>query len=172
MNHQPFETWLFEESPQDNPALQEHLQTCPTCQQTQQNWQAVRQQMQTAGQVAPRPGFSARWKAGLEQRRLQARQRRQVLIASLVMTTLLITSLAAFGLWAAFSAPAGVLVFLTRSLTTLLTLSPRDTLQWFNTLPPAVPLLFSLGLVSWLILLGLFGFNTLRRITRQGDERL
>jgi hypothetical protein len=172
MNHQPFETWLFEENPQNNPALQDHLQTCPTCQQIQQNWQAVRQQIQISEQVAPRPGFTARWQASLELRRLKVRQRQQVLIASLVMTAMLITSLSAFGLWAAFNTPARVVIFITRGLTTLLTLNPQEALNWLNTLPPSIPLIFSLGLISWIILLGLLGFNALHRLTQKGNEPL
>ncbi len=170
MNHQPFETWLFEEDPQNLAALQQHLQECPSCQQLNQNWQSMRQQMRAAGQALPRSGFTARWRTGLEMRRLRAQQRRQVWVAFGVLATMLITSLVGFGLWAALSAPAGVIVFLTRSLTTLLTLNPQDSLQWLQTLPAAVPILFSMGLIGWIGLLGWLGFNALRRITHPGGE--
>ena len=79
-NHQTFENWilsgdLLDES--QHTALNEHLRTCEACRRRQVAWNGVRHLMNTAGQVSPVPGFTTRWHAALEVRRVaEARQQR------------------------------------------------------------------------------------------------
>lgn len=79
-NHQPFENWILSGDSLDEAqrtTLSEHLRGCETCRRRQVAWNGVRHLVQTAGQVAPAPGFSNRWHLALEVRRVaQARQQR------------------------------------------------------------------------------------------------
>lgn len=79
MSHQPFETWIFEEttlSLEERRRLQAHLDDCGQCQRIDQRWQAARQQLRAHAMVAPAPGFTQRWQAGLTARKAHE-QRRQ-----------------------------------------------------------------------------------------------
>src|SRR5690606_8388581 len=64
--------------------LKQHLQICPDCRQQQEAWLNVRHMLRTAEAARPQPGFSSRWQAGLEARRLR-QQRRQVRITILAL---------------------------------------------------------------------------------------
>jgi anti-sigma factor RsiW len=82
MNHQPFETWMFEMDqldPKQVAALDAHLAECPECQRLMESWQAVEHQLMTARPVSPAPGFTARWQANLplRQQHEQLQQARQ-----------------------------------------------------------------------------------------------
>jgi hypothetical protein len=79
MNHQPFETWILDpldlEEP-DQTALRHHLEACQDCRQLQKKWLLLHQELRTPPILAPRPGFTRRWQAGMAERRLRE-QRRQ-----------------------------------------------------------------------------------------------
>ena len=78
MNHQPFEEWLLSDenlTPEEEQALQAHLETCEECPQLIEAWQEVRSEIRRLPEVAPAPGFSKRWEARLEAERIR-RQRR------------------------------------------------------------------------------------------------
>jgi len=82
MNHQPFETWMFEMDqldPTQAAALNAHLAECPECRRLMESWQAVEYQLKAARQVSPAPGFTARWQANLplRQQQEQLQQARQ-----------------------------------------------------------------------------------------------
>jgi hypothetical protein len=69
MNHQPFENWLLSEeplSPQNQQALDEHLQICEHCNQLQHRWSGVLNLFQGTQEVGPAPGFLDRWQETLE----------------------------------------------------------------------------------------------------------
>jgi multidrug efflux pump subunit AcrB len=102
MNHQPFETWMFEMDqlePTQAAALNAHLAECPECRRLMESWQAVEYQLKTARPISPAPGFTARWQANLpiRQQREQLQQARQWLwglgSASLVMAFALVVYL-------------------------------------------------------------------------------
>lgn len=120
MDHQPFETWILDprtQKPEDAPTLQQHLEQCPTCRSLQVNWQAVEQTLKRAPQLAPAPGFSARWQASLAQRRTRehVRQVRGLLfglgLGSLASLILLV------GIFLTVSSPVDLLIAGTRLLT-------------------------------------------------------
>ena len=82
MNHQPFDTWMFEMDqldPTQAAALKAHLAECAECRRLMESWQAVEYQLKTARQVSPAPGFNARWQANLplRQQNEQMQQARQ-----------------------------------------------------------------------------------------------
>lgn len=79
MNHQPFETWLFVEEPlppEQELALQEHLQGCIRCTELAEAWRGVLPVLESRQLAEPADGFTSRWKERLERERL-ALQRRQ-----------------------------------------------------------------------------------------------
>ncbi|MEN6571810.1 MAG: hypothetical protein ABFD24_08215 [Anaerolineaceae bacterium] len=96
MKHLPYESWILDETPLNEDQqrdLDAHLLTCPVCCNLRDSWQAVRQQIESAPQKQPSPGFSMRWKASLKDRREadEVRQRRLVWIwiASIAAAVLL-----------------------------------------------------------------------------------
>ena len=83
MTHEIYETWLFSDaplSPEDQVALQAHLQTCESCRHLAAAWPVVEADLRAAPLMEPRPGFSNRWLERLETER-QRLQRRQALVA-------------------------------------------------------------------------------------------
>jgi predicted anti-sigma-YlaC factor YlaD len=100
MSHQPFETWLLEENnrtPEQEAALQAHLQNCAECRQIQTGWQAARLSLESARMARPAPGFTQRFSASLAERRAQQAHRRQIrnlilgLSLGLIATAILLT---------------------------------------------------------------------------------
>lgn len=71
MNHQPYETWIFdtnELTENQEIELRKHLAECGDCRKTHAAWHAVEHRLATAPMAAPQPGFAKRWKEGLELR--------------------------------------------------------------------------------------------------------
>jgi hypothetical protein len=71
MSHQPFESWILDETRLDEQQIQQlqaHLNVCPSCKTLQSSWEAVRHQLQSASEMQPAPGFSMRWQANLNKR--------------------------------------------------------------------------------------------------------
>jgi anti-sigma factor RsiW len=96
MNHQPFEEWLLSEddlAPEEDQALQEHLQTCGKCVSLNTAWLEVRREFETAPQVSPAPGFMDRWEARLAEERAR-QQRKQVLWVLGITSLIALTSFA------------------------------------------------------------------------------
>jgi hypothetical protein len=68
MNHQPFETWLFDPKKLTKEQLLElhnHLEKCTRCQQMAAAWQMVEKQIKSAPPAIPAAGFSDRWRKNL-----------------------------------------------------------------------------------------------------------
>lgn len=73
MNHRLFEQWITERpplTPNEQSALQQHLQECPTCFAL---WQ-VDGLLREAPAISPSPGFSERWQARLQEKVNEAPQ--------------------------------------------------------------------------------------------------
>ena len=80
MSHQPFESWILDETRLDEQQAQQleaHLNVCPACKTLQSSWEAVRHQLQSAPEMQPAPGFSMRWQANLTKRREEEGRLRQ-----------------------------------------------------------------------------------------------
>ncbi len=81
MCHQPFETWIIEETtltPQEQKLFEEHLEGCAQCARLKASLQAVHVKLTTARQVSPPAGFGARWQVTL-QTKLEEERMKQVL---------------------------------------------------------------------------------------------
>jgi hypothetical protein len=81
MNHRPFEDWLLNEQPLDpeqKRELQAHLLDCPHCSALNE----VNIELHSVKLAAPAAGFTARFRARLEARRI--RERRNRLIGAVV----------------------------------------------------------------------------------------
>jgi hypothetical protein len=79
MNHQPFETWIVDRqdlSQEEQLSLQQHLASCAECRNLQEKWRMVHLELSNTPAVAPRLGFTRRYRASLLERRALA-QRRQ-----------------------------------------------------------------------------------------------
>ncbi len=113
MNHQLYETWIIDPpalSDADRQALQDHLHTCKDCRSLHLKWASLSEDLRTPVVVAPKPGFSRRWKSSLAERRMRE-QRRQ-----------------AWKFFMAFSA-ATAAVFLIMVSYLLLTSTPAEWIQ-------------------------------------------
>lgn len=95
--HQVFEGWLFSKlersragqgveplSPEQEIALEQHLQTCESCRMLAAAWPELEGEMRQTPVLEPAPGFSSRWLAIelADRRRLERRQA----LASLAFT--------------------------------------------------------------------------------------
>jgi anti-sigma factor RsiW len=79
MNHQPYERWILEPqelSREQRGELEDHISVCADCRRMQEAWLETEMALKARVEIAPRPGFSRRWQASINERRLRD-QRRQ-----------------------------------------------------------------------------------------------
>jgi hypothetical protein len=157
MTHEPYENWLFEKdllSREQARELEEHIKNCPECQQKVLSWQRVQAIIETMPPVNPKPGFTQRWRASIEERmmREQLRQTRKFFLilagASVVILWLLVIKVIAT------TTPADFVVSAFQALTSLLVAGVhlRDLLmEWLPSVPLAVPL------IAWIVVTLAFG---------------
>lgn len=70
--HQPFEDWILERKTLDadqEPALQEHLQSCESCRSFAESLREVEFRLKGQTLISPEKGFTHRWQARLAQER-------------------------------------------------------------------------------------------------------
>ena len=100
MNHQLYEDWLFNSQEQDgelltpeqNAELGEHLKDCTSCARLAASWEAVDAHLRSTAQLAPAPGFSARWQERLAQERRRAMRRQTALSLGLSLAGVALVS--------------------------------------------------------------------------------
>lgn len=75
--HQPFEAWIFEEhlSLDEQQKLADHLSQCDSCRDLHSKWNETEIALKEKSMVAPRAGFTQRWKAGVAERKKRDQQR-------------------------------------------------------------------------------------------------
>ncbi len=152
MNHQPFETWIFAQedlNEADRLALQQHLEACQACRSLQEKWESLHEELQAPAMLAPRAGFTRRWKAGLAEKRLreQRRQAWKVFLTFSGATTAVVLVMIAYALLT--STPAEWVQAAMRTVTeTVGTYSAvRElTTAWMNLTP------LGLNIVIWIAL--------------------
>jgi anti-sigma factor RsiW len=79
MKHQPYETWILDSlalSQEQAHSLEMHLEGCESCRSLRNRWVHVQVGLGQSVVMAPRYGFTGRWKASVAERRLRE-QRRQ-----------------------------------------------------------------------------------------------
>lgn len=174
MNHQPFNSWLYEDNELDAVQLGElkqHLLACPECQQEREAWADIRHLLHTAETVQPRPEFSQRWQASLTSRRAR-QQRRQVRItilslagaALLVLLGLIIYFFATSSIAELFASLIGTS---TQVAVGLLNIGEfAESLLRF--LPPAFSTGIWLLLAGWICLLSLAWVVSVWRVSQKG----
>jgi hypothetical protein len=172
-NHLPFEDWLFSDEPldpQQNRALQGHLEGCLTCREKDLAWHEVETRLKAAPVLSPAPGFTMRWQARLAAERLrkERRQTLNILLFSLGGAGLLLFILAWLVL-PALRSPEPLFwasVYRLFSLFTLANLARDSFFSFIQSITGVVPLtlwiLFA-GLVSELAVLWIV---TLRLLTK------
>jgi|Deesub1362A_J573_1020465.scaffolds.fasta_scaffold11639_2 anti-sigma factor RsiW len=87
MDHRQAEALILEEAelqPSQQGALSEHLANCAACRQFAAGWQEVERLLGRLTLDAPRPGFTARWRARMEAQRRAAQQRQLSLLIALL----------------------------------------------------------------------------------------
>ncbi len=174
MRHQPFETWIIDETnltPEQQGSLREHLLTCEECRQFQRSWSTVRSQIASAPVMAPAPGFTRRWNTGLVERRRQQQklQERRLLLFLVGGAAASLLMLLAFLF--ATTTPAGLLVSVFETITNLLvtwTFAQQAILPVVEDLPPAIPILLWILLTTGVALMSVAWVVTVWRITPKG----
>jgi anti-sigma factor RsiW len=74
MNHQPYERWILDGKDlgeTERVELGRHLEGCADCRRLQAGWSEARVELLARPASAPRPGFTQRWKASVNERRLR-----------------------------------------------------------------------------------------------------
>ncbi len=174
MNHQPFNSWLYEDadlSPAQRIELQEHLHTCPECLKQREAWLNVRHMMRTAEPVQPRPHFARRWQDSLEARRAR-QQRRQVQITILSLSgaaLLVLLGLIAYFFSTSSLADLFASVIGTSTQVAVGLLDIGEFIQsLLRFLPPALSTAIWFILASWICLLSLVWVFSVWRISHKG----
>jgi hypothetical protein len=178
MNHQPYENWLFEKdliSLEQTQALEEHFKNCPDCQQKYISWQYMQTLIESIPPVKPKPGFSQRWRASLEERlmREQLRQTRRFFLVLAGASTITLALL--FIKMLATTSPVDLMVSAFQALTRVIVVGVniRDLfIEWLPSIPLAVPLLAWIA-ISLLIcgLIGYWGISVWRMINKGATSK-
>jgi anti-sigma factor RsiW len=174
MNHQPFSSWLYEDSELNTSQVAElrrHLLDCPECTQQREAWMNVRQMMHTIEPVQPHPGFSKRWQASLEARRAR-QQRRQVRITILSLSGAALLIL--LGLIAYFFSTSSLADLFASMIgtSTQVAVGLLNIGEFFQSLlrflPPALSTAIWFILASWICLLCFVWVFSVWRISTKG----
>jgi hypothetical protein len=99
--HLLFEEWLLSDvklAPEEVAHLEQHLETCTSCQRLSQAWREVETQMQRAPMLSPAPHFTQRWETRVIAERLR-RERRQTSLILYLCAGSLFALLGWLGLW-------------------------------------------------------------------------
>lgn len=108
-NHQPFDLWVFSRetiSSEEELALQEHLQGCPSCRNLAESLHEVEFSLRAEPVLSPTSGFTARWQTRLAEQlaRKQKRQTVGFVLFSIVGAVLLLALLILF-MWPIVRSP-------------------------------------------------------------------
>jgi hypothetical protein len=101
MNHQPFETWILEESELSQVQKQEylkHLELCPKCASLEKHWKAARQEIKLMPVVEAPSGFAKHWQASLADRR-RAHELQQTRTLLIILVSSIVAVLITLGIF-------------------------------------------------------------------------
>jgi hypothetical protein len=170
MNHQPFRDWLLSEeklSADQMIALQEHLQSCESCRQTDIAWLEVESTLHKMPQAHPAPGFTNRWQAHLSEYLERKRKRRSWIIIGLnVVIIIVLLGMLTNQIWSLLQAPGPFLVSWFTRLFTMVTIyyTLEDLLPSFSGSVPFlayVGMFFLVGIISFISVLWLATYRKL-----------
>ncbi len=162
MNHQPFEEWLLADEPpagEQAIELREHLRECPRCRELEANWACVHKLFQDSEQIAPAPGFTARWQTRLQAQQQQALNRKRhsqpwILFALNFLIAAALLVLLGVQIWRTIDSPAQLL--LVKAFLISLILTVVDTGQ--DILTASLEVAARYPVILWVFLLGMSGF--------------
>ena len=93
MKHQPFKSWIFEDSESNHvykSDLLNHLKNCSECMKLHKDWNQFYKEFVTIQEVPPAIGFSERWKESLpERRKIQQKKKAVTLLKFLLIAALI-----------------------------------------------------------------------------------
>ena len=128
MNHQPFDTWIYDPSElneEQKVELSSHIDGCPQCQQKQKTWTAVLKVILNIPIETAPAGFPARFQASLSQRRALEQRKQSILLLVSLSFAFLTTLSVTLGVLLAEGSLPGLL----NSLLQFLTSAPE---RWFK----------------------------------------
>jgi hypothetical protein len=173
MSHQPFDTWLLDEtnlSPQQEADLTAHLVDCPQCRQLQAGWQAAQNHLRTSRLVSPAPGFSRRFNASLTERRIQLAHQKQIRRLILGLSLTLIASAALLGILVfSVNSPVDFLIRATSAITGVIGWWNRAQIIVLSAITQPVFLAVWILLTSGICMLVIGWLFTLWRISFRGS---
>jgi len=169
MNHQPFRDWLLSEeklSADQILQMQEHLQSCESCRQTEVAWLDVESAFQKIPQVLPAPGFTDRWQTRLAEYKEHKQKRAGwMTIGFTVVIIISLLGLLITQLWSLIQAPGPYLAELFTRIFSLVAvyLTLQDIFRSFSGSVPLyiVGVFFLLGIVSFMSVLWLATYRKL-----------
>lgn len=175
MSHQPYETWMLDEaalSPQDEAALQAHLQTCSQCRLVKTGWESARSVLKNVRMVSPEPGFSQRFTASLAARRARQAHQRQIrlMILGLSLGVISCAGLLAFIIFSVAS-PVELLVRATEIITGIVAWWNQASRLLIAGLQQPLILLIWILLTTGLCLIAFGWLFTLWRISSKGAQQ-
>lgn len=175
MNHQPFRDWLLSGeklSTDEIQELQEHMQSCESCRQTDAAWREVESVLRGIPQVEPAPGFTNRWQAHLTAYLEQKQKRRGWIMIGLdVVMIVVLFALIANQVWSLIQMPGPFLVAWFTRLFSLVTLyyTFQDMFSSFSGSIPFISIVgmfFLVGIVSFMSVLWLATYRKLIFVRR------
>jgi hypothetical protein len=169
MNHQHFRDWLLSEeklSADQIQQMQEHLQSCESCSQTEVAWLEVESAFRKVSRVQPAPGFTNRWQTHLAEYKVHKQKRTGwVTIGFIVVIIISLLGLLITQLWSLLQAPGPYLAEWFTRIFNLVAI--YLTLQdMFRSVSGTVPLyiggmFFLVGIVSFMSVLWLATYRKL-----------
>lgn len=172
MDHQLFESWLFESkqlNPQQKLQLETHLSSCKHCRDLASAWQHVETQLNQSVMVSPDPGFAKRWKASLPSRKIAHQKedgRRWLLeLSGGAALTLLVLIVLNSNSQSALSF-LGRLVQIYTGFTGFFDQVRNFMYILANTIPNYIWIAIIIALASWLVVAGLVWTYTLTRLKK------
>lgn len=174
MNHQPFNSWIYEDTQltaAQAEELKQHMQICPDCMKQQEAWLSVRHMLRTAEVVRPRPAFANRWQASLDARRAR-QQRRQVRITILALAGAVLLILLGLIIYFSITSSFADLFASVIGTSTQVAVGFVQIGEFFQSLlrflPPALTTAIWFILASWVFLLCFAWVFSVWRISHKG----
>jgi len=167
MNHQQFESWIFEQndlSSEEKNALENHIRQCSTCNDLNNKWQVIDQHLHSLSDLSPAVGFTQRWKTDLAERKQQAQRKNTVKILFILLMVAIILFFSLLFIYYKNTSPIEIvsnLIQMFLQISIRLNIIKQSLIPLFNSLPVFVPLLgwlllssgFFLLVISWLLLI-------------------
>lgn len=174
MNHQLIDLWLHNPSElnaEQTSELHAHLQTCTECKRVYHGWESSASLIQSSGLVRAPAGFSARFQAGLAERRRREHRRQARIFLLILFGAILAASILLLVRFFSDHPPVQVLSQGIHFFST----APQRLLEfryifsfWLGQVPPVYLIGAAIILSGWVFIL-LFGWVlTIMRITHQG----